>query len=58
MIILVEQLEAGYRKVFGAMLNLPTCKSRASEIGGGVQAITYTKVEVGRDCQGFYFGVT
>ena len=33
MIILVEQYEVGYREVYGAVLNLPTSESRASEAG-------------------------
>jgi hypothetical protein len=42
----VEQYEAGYRKVCGAMLNLSTGENRASKAGRNTQAIACTKVEV------------
>jgi hypothetical protein len=43
----VEQYEAGYHKVCGAMLNLPIGESKALEPSRNAQAIAYTEVEVG-----------
>jgi hypothetical protein len=47
MIILVEQYKVGYHEVCGAMLNLPTSESKASEASRNAQAVAYTEVEVG-----------
>ena len=54
----MEQYEVGYRKIHGAMFNLPTGESRALEAGKNTQVVAYTEVEVRQDCHGFYFGIT
>jgi hypothetical protein len=54
----VEQCKAGYCKVCRAMLNLPIGERRASKADRDAQAIVYTKVKVGQNRNGFYFGVT
>jgi hypothetical protein len=43
----VEQCEAGYHRICGAVFNLPTSESRALEASRDAQAVVNTEVEVG-----------
>ena len=43
----MEQYEVGYRKIFGAVFNLPTSEARASKADGDAQAVANTEVKVG-----------
>jgi hypothetical protein len=54
----VEQYEEGHCEVCKAVFNLPTSEGGTLEAGRSSQAVAYTKMEVGRDCYGFYFRVT
>jgi hypothetical protein len=54
----VEQYEAGYCEVCGAVFNLPTSDGRESEAGRDAQVVANIEVEVRCDRYGLYFGVT